>query len=1064
MKTFSHFFLVLLLSATGILCEYPPLFAQSSNITGVVMAADEPDPVIGANVIIKGTTQGTITDFDGNFSIQAKAGDILVVSFMGYMSQEVKATTSPMHITLQPDNVQLEEVVAIGYGTMKKSDLTGAVSSVDADDLKKVAATRLDQALQGRAAGVTVNANSGQPGASATIRIRGIGSAIGGSDPIYVVDGVITDNISFLAPSDIVSTEILKDASATAIYGSRGANGVILVTTKNGTKGKANISFDASWSLQNIWRKLDLMGRDEQVLTELRIVSSKEPYQSGIATYLQKGFNKWLQDYKLGNSNYFLLAKTTAHPEGFDYGSQETDWQDAVFNPNAFMHTYSLSIDGAGDNYNYAVSASYYEQEGTIIGSDYNRITIRANSAFQARSWLKIGEHISFASSGGRNAMNNNASPGASVISAALAMAPWDPTHYAAGYLTPGGYDLGGQISASSNKKEVTNPFSMVENTHPINNNERLVGDIYLEIVPIKGLTFRPSVSYDLTINRDRTFKDQYTYSKYDAMSSNFISSSMARYSTLTEEATLTYARTIKQHNFSVMVGQTIEQFNYYSLSAIGSSIINPVESNWYVNNATEGLNANGSDAVSRVRRASFIARAYYNYADRYMATVTFRADGSSKFPQNTWGYFPSVALAWRISQESFMQDYSALDQLKLRVGWGQVGNDGVGDNAFTLAMGSGNSWFYAYPFGVNPALQSGSSVLTFVNMNGRWETNEQWNVGVDFSFWNGKLSGNVDGFIRDTKDALLYVNSPSYTGNQFPLTRNVGNIRNMGIEIALDHRHSVNKFSYSIGGNISFIKNEVTALNGGSPLYGDRTKTDVGLALNTLWGYKYLGIFQSDEEAEAMFPNTTGLHAGDAMYEDYNHDGKLDENDMQVIGNPFPWLTYGLNFSADFYGVDVQVFFQGVYGNQIYNALLERIEGTGAEATLSKSMRNVWIGYDNNTRISLLEQGVDYRQLENRSGTIPNPNGASTNMSNNSRMVESGAYFRLKNISIGYTIPQKYTRKAKIERLRVSVNANNLFTITPYSGYDPEVGTGGVDYGNYPQSRTFTFGLNLNF
>ena len=1040
------------------------VMAQGLTVTGVVMAQDEPDPVIGANVMVKGTTSGTITDFDGNFSIQAKVGDVLQLSFMGYKPQEVKVTSAgPLKITLVPDNVQLQEVVAIGYGVMKKSDLTGAVSSVDPEDLKKTNATRLDQALQGKVAGVTVTTNSGQPGEAATVRIRGIGSAIGGSDPIYVVDGVITDNIAFLAPSDITSTEILKDASATAIYGSRGANGVILVTTKNGTKGKANISFDASWGLQNRWRKLDLMDASEQALTELRIVAMKDPVGCGIGTYTQLGMNEWLAKYKLAGSDYFPMAKTESNPSGFDYASVNTDWQDEVFRKNALVHNYSLSVDGAGDNYNYAVSASYYGHDGTIIGSNYERITIRANSAFQARKWLKIGEHISFAYSTGRNAMNNNASPGASVISAALAMAPWDPTHYSAGYLTPKGRDLGGQISAGSNKKEVVNPFSMVENTHPRNQIERLVGDIFIEIVPIKGLTFRPSVSYDLSINRDRTFKDKYTYSKYDAMDKNFISSTMGRYSTITEEATLTYARTIKKHTFSVMAGQTLEQYYYYGLSASGATILNPTEEKWFVNNATESLNRNGSDGVARVRRASFIARGYYNYADRYMITATFRADGSSKFPQNTWGYFPSVALAWRISQEEFMESYDFIDQLKLRAGWGQVGNDGVGDNAFTLAMGSGNDWFYGYPLGAIQTLQPGATILTYVNKNGKWETNEQWNVGVDFGFWNGKLGGSIDGFIRDTKDALLYVNSPSYAGNQFPLTKNVGNIRNMGIEIALDHRHKVGQFSYSIGGNISFIKNEVTALNGGSALYGDKTKTDIGLALNTLWGYKYMGVFQSDDEAAAYFPKSTGLHAGDAKYEDYNGDGKLDENDMQVIGNPFPWLTYGLNFNADFYGVDVQLFFQGVYGNEVFNALRMRTEGTGEDATLSTSMRDVWVGYSDIVKMSLLGEGVDWRTLENRNGTIPNPNGASTNMSDNSRFVESGAYFRLKNLVIGYTIPQKYTRKAFIERIRVSFSASNLFTITGYTGYDPEVG-GGVDYGNYPQSRTFTFGLNANF
>lgn len=1034
----------------------------SAQVTGVVMAEGEPDPVIGANVMVKGTMVGTITDFDGNFSIDAKPGQVLVFSYMGYKSQEVKATAGPMRITLQSDNVLLDEVVAVGYGTMKKSDLTGAVSTVSADALQKSPVAGLDQALQGRAAGVTVNANSGQPGAAATIRIRGIGSAIGGSDPIYVVDGVITDNIAFLSPSDIESTEILKDASATAIYGSRGANGVIIVTTKNGKKGKANISFDAYWGIQNRWKKLNLMNSKEQIETQLRIDAMKNGAEA-VAVYQQDGFNEWLTQFKLGVSDYFPVALTSTRPNGFDYSAVNTDWQDEVFKKNAFMHNYSVSIDGAGDNYNYAVSASYFAQEGTIIGSDYHRLTVRANSAFKVRDWLKVGEHISFATSGGRNAMNNSASPGASVISAALAMAPWDPTHYTAGYLTPSGLDRGGQISAGSNNKNVTNPFSMVENSHPENHHERLVSDIYLEITPVKGLTIRPSVSFDLTLNRDKNFKDKYEYSKYDQMGKNFISSSMNRYSTLTEECTITYARTINKHSFSIMGGQTIEQYNFYGLSASGSSIINPKPSNWYVNNATEDLNANGSDAVGRTRRASFIARGYYNYGDRYMATVTFRADGSSKFPQNTWGFFPSVALAWRLSEEAWLKDVDYLDQLKLRAGWGQVGNDGVGDNAFTLAMGASNNWFYAYPFGVVQALQPGASILTYVNTNGKWETNEQWNVGVDFGFWNGKLSGSVDGFIRDTKDALLYVNSPSYTGNQFSLTKNVGNLRNMGIEIALDHRHHVGKFSYNLGGNISFIKNEVTALNGGSPLYGDHTKTDLGMALNTLWGYKYEGIFQSEEEALAQFPNTTGLHAGDAKYTDLNGDGKLDEADMAKIGNPFPWLTYGLNFSCDFYGVDVQLFFQGVYGNEIYNALKVRTQGTGEDCTLGREMSDVWVGYNDNVRNAMLGAGINYTKLENRNGSIPNPNGASTNFSNNSRLVESGAYLRLKNAQIGYTFPKKWMQKAKIERLRVYVSASNLFTITKYSGYDPEVGSG-VDYGNYPQSRTFTFGLNLNF
>ena len=401
------------------------MWAQSLTVTGVVMAQDEPDPVIGANVMVKGSTTGTITDFDGNFSLQAKAGDVLQVSFMGYKTQEVKVTGSgPLRITLVSDNVQLQEVVAIGYGTMKKSDLTGSVASVNADQLLKAPVSGLDQALQGRAAGVTVTNGSGQPGEGATIRIRGIGSAMGGNEPLYVVDGVITGDIKWLSPTDIKSMEILKDASAAAIYGSRGANGVILITTKSGGEGKVNINFDAYWGFQNRWKKMDVLKSRDFAETELRIGAMRNGAEE-IAYYQQNGFRPWLNMYKLGNADITKISEY--FPINFDYGAQETDWQDEVFRPNAFMHNYNLSFDGGGDRGHYALSASYFGQQGTIVGSDYNRFTLRLNSDFKVREWLKIGEHFSIVSSYGRFAMNNSSSAGASIISGALAMAPWDP-------------------------------------------------------------------------------------------------------------------------------------------------------------------------------------------------------------------------------------------------------------------------------------------------------------------------------------------------------------------------------------------------------------------------------------------------------------------------------------------------------------------------------------------------------------------------------------------------------------------------------------------------------------
>ncbi len=1059
-----------ILTITSMVMLALSIWAQSMTVTGVVMAQDEPDPVIGANVMVKGSTNGTITDFDGNFSISAKAGDVLHVSFMGYKSQEIKVTNAgPIRVTLVPDNVQLQEVVAIGYGTMKKSDLTGAVTSVSAEQLLKAPVSGLDQALQGRAAGVTVTNGSGQPGEGATIRIRGIGSAMGGNEPLYVVDGVITGDIKWLSPTDIKSMEILKDASAAAIYGSRGANGVILITTKSGGEGKINISFDAYWGFQNRWKKMDVLKSRDFAETELRIGAMRDG-ASEIAYYIQNGFRPWLNLYKLGNANVMKISEY--YPTNFAYEDQETDWQDAVFRPNAFMHNYNLSFDGGNDKGHYALSASYFGQQGTIVGSDYNRFTLRLNSDFKVRDWLKIGEHFSIVSSYGRFAMNNSSSAGASIISGALAMAPWDPVYYPEGSVNKNGKDISGYYSAGSNFKNVTNPYQMVYNYEPNSRTERAVGDVYFEITPVKGLTIRPSISADYSVNRARNFGYPNIYTSYNASDKNHIDANINRGLQLLEELTVTYAREIGKHNFSVMAGQTWSEYNYYSIGGSGAQILNPIPSNWYLNRATEDQTY-ASDGVSRTRRLSFLGRVFYSYDSRYMITANFRADASSKFTKNPWGFFPSVALAWRLSEEHFLKDLDLdwLDNIKIRAGFGQVGNDGVPSSAFQYTMGSSVNVFYGYPLGPEQNAGNatgGAAVLTLVDESGKWETNQQWDAGIDFAFWNGKLSGTIDYFHRSTIDALLYVNAPAQAGNRYSLVKNVGNILNEGVEITLGHDNKVGAVHYSIGANVSFLHNELTKLNGGSPLWGDRTKTDQGMALNSFWGYQYEGIYQTDQEAlDQLYSydaGTIGVHAGDARYKDVNGDGKLNEDDKMVIGNPFPKLTYGLNFNIDFYGVDVQLFFQGAAGNAIYNVQRQMLESDGGSYALASYMKdNVWVGYTDAVRASMLSKGVDYYELENRNGTIPNPLGSPTNTENSTRFIEDGSYLRLKNLQIGYTFPLKWTQKFRCSRLRLYATASNLFTITGYKGYDPEVGSG-VDYGNYPQSRTFTFGLNATF
>lgn len=1042
MKRFT-LMLVLLMAAWG-------AEAQSLRITGVVTSAEEQAPLPGVTVMVKGTFTGVSTDADGSYSIQVpREGATLTFSYIGYKEVErrVSSATTAIDVVMEGDALMLDEVVAIGYGVMRKSDLTGAVASISAEELTKTPAAGLGQALQGRAAGVTVNAATGQPGAEAEVRIRGIGT-VNNSAPIYVVDGVITDDINFLSPNDIESTEILKDASSTAIYGSRGANGVIIVTTKNGGKNqRINVDFNAYVGVQSAWNKLDLMQSEEYAETLLKLTGSKSERKF----YEDYGFNAWLGTYRIGTTKGMAVPKSDKNPDGYDYASTNTDWQDEVFRKNAVIQNYHIAVSGGTEKSTFSLSGSWYSQDGTIQGSSYERLTLRANSTHTVAKWLKVGENLSLVTTKSRWAMANDASPGASILSGALAMAPWDPTHYPEGAYDAQGNDLSGAITPSTAFKNTVNPFSMVEHSHPDNRSERWIGNIFLEIQPVKGLTFRSEVSMDLAYNRDREFKDQYHHSEYDKMDKNFISSSITRYCTMTYNNTLTYHGDWGRHSLTAMVGQSTQEWNMYGVSGSGSSILNPTENNWYLSNTTEDRNPAG-DSVGRSRMFSLLGRVHYSFDERYLITLNFRADASSKFPQNLWGYFPSTALAWRISEESFLKDSEVLDNLKLRAGWGQIGNDKITDGAFDMTMDSSTQWGYSYPFGgvtgTIADLTPGATIATITNLGGKWETTEQWNVGVDFGLWNGKLSGTVDAFLRDTKDMLLTVKGPAHVGARFDSIANAGTVRNQGIELTLNHMNTVGDFTYSIGGNVSFIKNELTALNGGERMDYYYNMCDVGLPLFALWGYEYEGVYQTDEEIlehlHSYTAETLPISAGSERFTDQNGDGKIDDSDLTQIGNPFPWLTYGLNLNFAWKGIDVGVFFQGVYGNEIFNGVKIRTEGTGNEATLSTTMRDVWTA-------------------DNITGSIPNPKSPYHSVSS-SRYLEDGSYLRLKDLTIGYSLPEKWVKKMHIQRWRFYVSMSNLFTLTDYSGYDPEVGSWGLDWGNYPQARTFMFGTNINF
>ena len=1039
------------------------LRAQTRQIQGTVVSSDDGQPLIGVTVLIEGTTQGTSSNADGSWQLAVPDNGNpvkLSFSYIGYETQvhTVAAGQTMLNVRLSASSLELEEVVAIGYGVMRKSDVTGAVASITPEQLQKTPAAGLDQALQGRAAGVTINASSGQPGASAEVRIRGIGT-VNDSSPIYVVDGVITDDISFVNPQDIASTEILKDASATAIYGSRGANGVIIVTTKSGKAGsKINIDFNAYVGIQNRWNKLDLMGRDEFAQTIINL----EGTQSQIDYFNKNGFNSWLSAYRLGSSSYYPVVKSASNPDGLDYSSIETDWQDEVFKPNAIIQNYHISASGGSDKSTYALSASYFTQEGTIIGSDFERLTLRSNTSYQLTKWLKVGENISFSNSQGRNAMNNNSSPGASILSAALAMAPWDPVRYPEGSVNNLGEDLSGRIAASSNFKNVTNPLSMVEHTHPLDKDERWVGNVYLDIEPIKGLRLHSEVSMDLTNTMSRTFKDQYEYSSYDKNEKNFISRSMSRAQTMRYENTLTYMHDWGKHSLTAMVGQTTEEYNYYYIGGSGASIANPTDNNWYLNQATEDRTEAG-DSAARTRMFSMLGRLHYSYDNRYLITVNFRADASSKFPENLWGYFPSTAVAWRINEEPWLRNSDILNNLKLRLGWGQIGNQNITNYVDRSLLSLSTQYGALFGARENETLYQGIAVSRLGNPDIKWETTESLNIGLDASFFNTRMVFSFEYYYKTTKDMLLAAPMPIYMGYASNTYTNIGEANNRGIEMNLEWRDKTESgFEYNVGVNMSTIRNRMTKLNGGTPISDGPfrngsmylTYTNEGMPIGAFWGYKTDGLIQTQEQLNAVKradfqPNA---ELGDVLFVDTNGDGKLDSSDRCMIGNPIPDIIYGINMGMAWKGFDLNLQFGGTIGNQIFNAMRYYTYFPNDITNKDRALMNYWTPNNTNTDIPRL------------TATDVNDNDRFSDM-----YVENGTYFRLRNAQLGYTLPASLTQRIKLQKVRFYVSGQNLFTISSYSGMDPEVGQSsslsrGIDYGIYPQNISFTGGINVTF
>lgn len=985
------------------------LLSQVINITGKVTSIEDNLPFPGVSVIVKGTTIGTATNLNGEYSISIPQNrDTLEFSMVGMKTQTIPiGGRTIINVELVAELFELDEVVTIGYGVQKKSDLTGSVSSISSKDIGKLPVMSIDQAMQGKATGVQITQNSGAPGSNVMIRIRGVGT-VNNSNPLYVIDGLATSSMNFLNPSDIKSIEILKDASATAIYGSRGANGVILISTKSGGKGKTEITFDAYYGLQEKWRTLDLMNA---------------------------------KDYAT------ILGKDLSDPQ---YSTYDTDWQNEIFRLSP-VQNYYLSATGGNEESNYSISGGYFQQDGIIIGSDYERITFRINSTHQLNKRLKIGENISFTNDS-KNSIPEY-SEYASILNHALAMAPFDAV-----------YNPDGSFTASSTN-DVANPVGMVEHTNNLYKSNRIVGNLFAQVELLEGLKFKTDYGLDLSYGDSHVFIPVYDISPDDQNLTNVVIRDAQNWTTWQWENTLTYHKEINKHDINLLAGMTAQEAKYNNVGGSKSNTPTDDPEFWYLDAATEDPTVGGG--AWEWTMASYLGRLIYNYNNKYLLTASMRYDGSSKFGSNNkYGYFPSGSLGWKISEENFFIPIKKyINNMKLRVGYGQIGNQEIGLHAYeTSIIGNQN-----YVFGTNQEMANGSAPFSIGNPDLKWETTQQLSIGLDVFAFENKINLTADYYHKKTKDMLLRTPVAGIFGNvDFPFT-NTGEIVNEGVEISLSYRNHFNKVNYSIGFNVSKVNNIVNSLgNGGEEIYSGLFRgsyvsiTEVGSPIASFYGFETDGIFQNDYEIEEHI-NSEGkiiqplASPGDIRFVDQNDDGIIDLDDKTLIGSPLPDFTYGLNFSADYKFIDLTFFFQGVYGNDIFNGNKYYTEGTGYY-NLSNSMNNSWTG-------------------DGTSNDLPSINGSSNNLRISTRYIEDGSYLRLKNIQLGFTLPEKLLNKTSISHARLYIGASNLFTFTNYEGFDPEIGEGlnpvtkeanyldiGIDRGTYPQFKTYLLGLNIKF
>jgi TonB-linked SusC/RagA family outer membrane protein len=1062
---------------TMLLALMVSLTSWAQGISGTVVD-DNGDAVIGASVVEKGNPQkGTITDFDGNFTIRVNEGTTLVVSYIGYVTQEVKATHN-MRVVMKEDAQTLQDVVVIGYGVQKKSVVTASIAKVSAEDLEGKTRLRAEDALKGMAAGVNVTSASGQPGAKSMIRIRGIGT-INDSNPLYIIDGMPTnqDGMESVNPNDIESIEVLKDAASGAIYGARAANGVILVTTKKGKTGKAQINYNFSYGWQSAWKKRDVTGA-----TDYAILQNERAVQTGQAPLYQDPYN--------------LIDVNGEKINGFG-----TNWQNLLFNDNAPIQQHDVSISGASDKVNYYLSLGYFTQEGIVGGnygqSNYDRLTIRSNNQFnlfdesKERNFLNkldLGANISYmrVHNTGIEANSTWGSP----LGSALYLAPTLPvTLTQLGYEENGdarygqamidrysAYDL--YYDANGNPytipgyvgsyQEQNNPIAMMQGNPSKNWSHKFMPKFTIDLQLWDALKYHFSYSAELSFwGYDAATLQKYYLSGNNNADHTSATSYKGQNTTWQIENTLTYDKTFGKHTIGVVLGQSALKFTGDELGGSHWNLVNINKPS--LNYTTGGDLELSTDADGKVtgakslvgawggpytehRLSSLFARLSYNYDEKYMVQATIRRDGSSRFGSNNkYGVFPSFSLGWNIMNEKFMESTKGwLNNLKLRASWGKNGNDNIGDFAYTTltALGASSNYY----FGRTASLVYGSKANRLANEDLKWEESEQTDLGIDFGFWNNKLTFSVDYFIKKTNGMIIEMPIPSYVGEARPLA-NVGDMENKGVEFELGYKWNISDARFAVKGNASYLKNELKNLgndtgflNYGISQFSDGgTRAENGQPFPFFYGYKTDGIIQNAAEAaEYNAKYGTNKQPGDFRFVDTDQNGVINSDDRTNIGNGVPTWTFGLNLDADWKGFDLSLFFQGVSGADVFDATYRQDIASGNYPTW---VLQRWTGEGTSNKVPTL--------------------GKSENWVCSDMYIQDGSYLRLKNITLGYTLPISLTKKVNISRLRIYARAENLFTWTKYWGFDPEIGSGstslGVDYGVYPQARTYTLGFNIS-